>query len=70
MTIDYHEIDKNHQMTAPKEEEKTQIMFSQKDSEMCPVKSIEKYISKLNPKCSSFFHKPKELTNPEETPIW
>jgi len=31
--------------------------------------SMEKYISKLNPRNAAFFHRPKEHTTPED-PIW
>ena len=35
------------------------MMFRQSDDVRCPVASLKKYLSKLNPKCSSFFQRPK-----------
>ena len=34
-------------------------MYEQGKDINCPVKSLEKYLSKLNPNCNSFFQRPK-----------
>ena len=40
--LDYNELDKSHQLQKPNENEK-QIMFSQSESDDCPIKSYKKY---------------------------
>lgn len=69
-TMTFNELDKNHQNPSPKEPEKKQILYSQDDSDLCPILSLKKYISKLNPKCSSFFQRPRNLKNPALDPVW
>ena len=61
VTMAYNEIEKNHQVQAPKEQEKKQLMFAQEGDAMCPVATLKKYISKLNPKCTALFQKPKQF---------
>lgn len=69
-TFAYNELEKNHQVHMPKEHEKKQIMYSQEDESTCPIFSLKKYLSKLNPKCEAFFQKPRNLANPETEQIW
>ena len=69
-TIDFNELDKTHQTSDLKHADKSQIMYSQEQSEFCPVKSLKKYISKLHPACEAFFQKPKVLPSPEEHECW
>jgi len=61
------ELTNNH-----REDCKTQeggLMYELSGSPICPLLSMEKYISKLNPCNAAFFHRPKEHTTPED-PIW
>jgi hypothetical protein len=69
-TLSYNEIDKNHQVQLPKEQEKRQIMFAQPASENCPVKSLKKYLAKLNPRCDAFFQRPKPKFTQDEGEVW
>jgi hypothetical protein len=69
-TLGYNELDKTHQIQQPKDAEKKQILYAQEDSELCPIKTLKKYLSKLNPKCQSFFQRPKNLKNPEQEEFW
>lgn len=39
------------------------FMYEIPNSERCPVKTFEKYVSKLNPACPWFWQKPKQLQN-------
>jgi len=66
VTLAFNELDKNHQVLMPKELEKKQIMYSQPGDDMCPVLSLKKYISKLNPKCPCFFQRPREKMSPDD----
>ena len=47
-------MDKNNQ----NEEENTQSMYETPNDPLCPVKSFEKYLSKLHPSCSAFLQLP------------
>ena len=58
VTIGYNEMSKNHNGLDPKDTEKVQIMYSQ-DNDLCPVKSLKLYLSKLNPANEVFYQKPK-----------
>jgi hypothetical protein len=69
-TLAYNEKDKNHQLTLPKEGEKQQIMYSQPDSELCPVKSLKKYLSKLNLRCDALFQRAKPKIDKEDEDVW
>ena len=51
------------------EAEEGGFMFERPGDILCPVQSIEKYISKLNPKCSAFFQRPKKKGDIED-PVW
>ena len=42
-----------------KEDESNGKIFERPSSKRCPVKLIEKYLSHLNPECSSLFQKPR-----------
>ena len=55
----YHELEKNHNGQNPKVRDHDKVMYEQKDKATCPIKSLEKYLSKLNPQCTSFFQRPK-----------
>ena len=37
-------------------------MYERQDDPMCPVRSLDMYISKLNPECDAFFQQPKKQT--------
>ena len=50
----------------PKDNKKKQIMYSQPESSQCPIKSLKKYIQKLNPKCDALFQKAKSTTPLDE----
>jgi hypothetical protein len=50
----FNEFDKNHR----NDENKEQVMFENTDDPLCPVKSFQKYISKLNPSCEAFLQRP------------
>jgi hypothetical protein len=54
VTLAFNEFDKNHRQG----EEKNQYMFSTPELPNCPVRSFEKYIAKLNPKCPAFLQRP------------
>jgi hypothetical protein len=69
-TLTFNELDKNHQILSPKDQEKKQILYAQEDSEHCPIVSLKKYLSKLNPKCNSLFQRPKTLKKPALEEIW
>lgn len=69
VTLAYNELDKNHQILLPKDNEKSQMMFSHAGDPMCPVESLRKYLAKLNPNCPSFFQKPK-LYVANDAQIW
>jgi hypothetical protein len=45
-------------------------MYAQEDESDCPVYSLEKYISKLNPKCTAFFQRPRQHIFTDEDPVW
>ena len=48
-------------------------MFEVKDSPRCPVKTVENYLSHLNPQLECLFQRPREVTskfNPQEDPVW
>ena len=42
------------------EAEEGGYMYEQADNSLCPMKSFEKYLSKLNPKCNALFQRPKK----------
>ena len=44
-------------------------MYEIPGSPICPLQSMEKYLSKLNPHNAALFQRPKECTVPED-PIW
>lgn len=55
------------------EAEEGGLMFERRDDPMCPVHSFEKYLTfltKLNPKCSFFFQRPKKHTITNDEEIW
>lgn len=56
-TIGYHEMSKNHNGLDRTDTEKTQIIYEQE--QLCPIKSLKLYISKLNPQNDAFYQKPK-----------
>ena len=47
-TIDYHELEKNHQGIHKHECEKDPRMYAQDDPKKCPVKSLKFYLDKLS----------------------
>ena len=55
----YHELEKNHQGLKKRETDRDPRMYEQQGDENCPVRSFEKYLSKLNPGCTAFFQRPK-----------
>ena len=57
-TLNHNAFEKNHQGVGSNEEEHVQLMFAT-GGEHCPVKQLKLYISKLNPKCSALFQRPK-----------
>ena len=59
VTLKHNELDKNHQGVGRQEEEKKQVMYAQE--EYCPVRSLKKYIAKLDPACPALFQKPKQV---------
>jgi hypothetical protein len=69
-TLNFNELDKNHQVQAPKESEKKQIMYEQIASKNCPVNSLKKYLRKLNPQCNALFQWPKPGPVTEEDSTW
>ena len=42
------------------EAEEGGIMFERPGDPMCPVQSMDAYISKLNPECDAFFQRPNK----------
>ena len=58
-TMAYNEREKNHQGQNLKERDTEKLMFERPGDASCPVVSLEKYISKLNPRCDAFFQRPK-----------
>lgn len=62
VTLNYQELDKNHQTT----EEKTQCMFATGDVN-CPVNSFKKYVNKLNVQCSAFLQRPLQHYEGKDT---
>lgn len=64
VTMAYQELDKNHRNN----EEKTQVMFADPDSDLCPVKSFKLYREKLHKDLECFLQRP----NPSyrKTGIW
>lgn len=69
VTLSFNELDKNHQVLMPKDQEKKQIMFGQPGDPQCPVAALTKYLSKLNPSCNSFFQRPKPNVK-QVDPVW
>ena len=65
---------KNHQGGLDdKEDESNGKIFERPGSKRCPVKLIEKYLSHLNPECSSLFQKPRspcKSFNPARDAVW
>jgi hypothetical protein len=53
----YNEADKNHHGLDARESVKEPSMYKN-GGPFCPVKSFEKYVSKLNPNSSDFFQRP------------
>ena len=41
---------------------KLKKVYERQDDPMCPVRSLDMYISKLNPECGAFFQRPKKQT--------
>ncbi len=50
----YNEADKTHHGVDSREINKANRMY-ETDPENCPVKSLEKYLAKLNGKCDALF---------------
>ena len=44
------------------EAEEGGFMYEKQDDPMCPVRSLDMYISKFNPECDAFFQRPKKQT--------
>ena len=44
------------------EAEEGGFMFERQDDPMCPVRSLDMYLSKLNPECDAFFQRHKKQT--------
>jgi len=65
---------KNHQEGLEnKEDESSGKMFERPGSNRCLVRLIEKYLSHLNPECSSLFQKPRAASNsfhPANHEVW
>ena len=58
----FHEKEKNHQGVSMKEKEKSAVMYERCEKlDLCPVRSFELYLSKLNPLCDSLFQRPKSM---------
>ena len=58
-TIDYHELEKNHQGLHKHESEKDPRMYTQDDPKKCPVKSLKFYLDKLSKNSNAaLFQKP------------
>ena len=58
-TMAYNEREQNHRGQNLKERDTEKLMFEHPGDASCPVASLEKYISKLNPRCDAFFQRPK-----------
>ena len=56
MSIAFNEFDKNH----AQDECKLQMMYEDPTNDLCPVKSFQLYISKLNSDCSAFLQRPND----------
>ena len=59
--LSHNEKQKNHQGDRPKPKENTgdePRMYAHPNDEKCPIKSLKKYLDKLNPKCDAFFQRP------------
>ena len=54
------ELTKNRREVS--EAEEGGFMYERQDDPMCPVHSLDMYISKLNPECDAFFQQPKKQT--------
>ena len=68
-TMAYTELEKNHNGLDMKEKKAKKIMYEVEGDADCPVKSLEKYLSKLHPKCSAFFQRPQTNVR-EDDPVW
>ena len=54
------ELTKNRREVS--EAEEGGFMYERQDDPMCPVRSLDMYISKLNLECDAFFQRPKKQT--------
>ena len=68
-TPSFNELDKNHSGQDPKVKDPQKVMTEEPHDPNCPVKTLQKYMSKLNPKCDAFFQRPKSKFSPHDT-IW
>ena len=61
--LGYHEFDKNHADTDSRQSAETdKRMYAEPGEADCPVASLKKYISLLNPDNDSFFQRPSKTT--------
>ena len=67
--MSYNEADKTHHGLDSREKQKEPRMYEQQGHDNCPVKSFEKYLSKLNPSCDILFQRPL-LKVRENDQIW
>ncbi|MEW8548744.1 MAG: DUF3504 domain-containing protein [Candidatus Thiodiazotropha sp.] len=67
--MSYNEADKTHHGLDSREKQKEPRMYEQQSHDNCPVNSFEKYLSKLNPSCDTFFQRPL-LNVQENDQIW
>ena len=60
----YNELDKNHTGLNPKIKDPKKVMYAE-DNADCPVRALDKYLTKLNPNCDAFFQRPKVKKIPD-----
>ena len=64
----YNELHKNYNGQDPKVHGPKKVLYEQDGDANCPVKSLQLYLSKLNPNCEAFFQRPKSKYTPDG--IW
>ncbi|XP_052227915.1 uncharacterized protein LOC127842448 [Dreissena polymorpha] len=65
----YNEADKTHHGLDNKEKMKDARMY-ETSNEFCPLKSFEKYLSKLNPECDRLFQRPARVFLGDTQEFW
>ncbi|XP_053388791.1 multiple epidermal growth factor-like domains protein 10, partial [Mercenaria mercenaria] len=69
LTMAYNEADKTHHGLDNREKSKEPRMYETGD-DFCPLKSFEKYLSKLHPQCERLFQRPQRVFAGPESETW